>query len=169
MIAKLWGAYFKGEGITPHQPIRSWDLYYSHRKAVQRTLKSHLQNLGEEAIWDLMLVAENQVHAMFYGLPRVCSLTPFFFNLGIFLCGPFKKYLFNLLQYCFCFMLWVFVSKAWGISLTRDQIHTPCTVRQSLNHWTSRKSLLLNFWCAHEMKMQSLISRSEGELEILYF
>ena len=39
----------------------------------------------------------------------------FFFHLRIFWCGPFLKSLFNLLQYCFCFTLWFFVSKAWGI------------------------------------------------------
>ena len=32
----------------------------------------------------------------------------FFFFLRFFWCRPFKKYLLNLFQYCFCFMLWFF-------------------------------------------------------------
>ena len=38
-------------------------------------------------------------------------------------------------------MFWLFGHKACGIlaSLTRDQTHSPCTGRQSLNHWTTRE------------------------------
>ena len=45
----------------------------------------------------------------------------------MFLCGPFEKYWLNLLQYCFCFMLWFFAYKVYGIfsSPARDQAHTP--------------------------------------------
>ena len=51
----------------------------------------------------------------------------------------FKVFM-HLLQYCFCFRLWVFVHKTWDhSSLTRDQTHTPCIGRQSLNHWTIRE------------------------------
>ena len=55
-----------------------------------------------------------------------------------FLCGPFLKSLLNLLQYCFCFMFWLFWPQCiWDLSSpTRDQTHTPCTGRWSLNHWT---------------------------------
>ena len=50
----------------------------------------------------------------------------------------FLKSLLNLLQYCFCFMFWFF--GLWDLSsLTRDQTHTLCIGRQSLNHWTSRE------------------------------
>ena len=49
-MAKPWGAYFGGDAITQHQPIRSGDFYHNHRKAVQSTLKSLLENLGKEAI-----------------------------------------------------------------------------------------------------------------------
>ena len=48
----------------------------------------------------------------------------------------------NLLQYCFCFMFWVFFWP-WGmwyfISPTRDQTCTPCFRRWNLNHWTARE------------------------------
>ena len=53
----------------------------------------------------------------------------------------FKSFLnLNSLQYCFHFIL---VFWPWGIcdlgSPTRDQTHTPCIGRQSLNHWTTRE------------------------------
>ena len=50
-----------------------------------------------------------------------------FFLSFFFWCGPFKKYLFNVLQCCFCFMFWVFGHEACEIfsSLTRDRTHTP--------------------------------------------
>ena len=56
-------------------------------------------------------------------------------------CGPFLKSLLNLLQYCFCFMLWCFWSQGmWDLSSpTRDRTHHPCTGRWSLNHWTTRE------------------------------
>ena len=38
-----------------------------------------------------------------------------FFFLFVFWCGPFKKSLFNVLQYCFCFMFWVFGHEACEI------------------------------------------------------
>ena len=45
------------------------------------------------------------------------------------------KSLLNLLQYCFCFMLWFF-----GLLFFPDQggTHTPCIGRQGLNPWTAR-------------------------------
>ena len=39
----------------------------------------------------------------------------FFFNFFFFWCGPFLKSLLNLLQHCFCFMLWFFGCKTCGI------------------------------------------------------
>ena len=53
-------------------------------------------------------------------------------------CGPFLKSLLNLLQCCFCFMLWFFGHKACGLG-TRDQSSIPCIEKQSLNHWTTRQ------------------------------
>ena len=42
-------------------------------------------------------------------------------------------------------LFWVLVFWSWGIwdlsSQTRDQTHTPCIGRQSLNHWTTREVL----------------------------
>ena len=59
----------------------------------------------------------------------------------IFWCRSFLKSLLNLLQYCFCFMFWG--CWPWGMwvlsSLTRDQILTLCSGKQSLNHWTTRE------------------------------
>ena len=37
-----------------------------------------------------------------------CILKLPLFKKNLFLCGPFKKSLLNLLQYCFCFMFWFF-------------------------------------------------------------
>ena len=47
----------------------------------------------------------------------------------------------NLLQYCFCFMFWLFWLRGmWDLSSpTRDRTHTPCLRRQSLNHRTTRE------------------------------
>ena len=42
------------------------------------------------------------VHFLWY------SLTIIIFFKDFFLCKPFLKYLLNLLQYCFCFMFWIF-------------------------------------------------------------
>ena len=44
--------------------------------------------------------------------------------LKIFLCGPFLKPLMNLLQYDFCFMVWLFVCKAHGILPPQSGIKT---------------------------------------------
>ena len=70
----------------------------------------------------------------------------FFKIFFFFWCGPFLKSLFNLLQYCLYFM-WVFFfffflprRGIWDLcSSTRDQTHTSCSRRQSLNHWTARE------------------------------
>ena len=56
-----------------------------------------------------------------------------------------KKFLMNLLQHCFCFMVF-WPRGMWDLgSLTRDPTHMPCTGRQSLNHWTTRKIPTYNF------------------------
>ena len=56
-------------------------------------------------------------------------------------CGPFLKSLLNLLQCCFCSVFWFFwPGGLWDLSfLTRDQTHTPCPGRWSLNHWNTRE------------------------------
>ena len=62
-----------------------------------------------------------------------------FFLRFFFLCGPFLKSL-HLLQYCSCFMFLFWPRGMWDFgSLTRDQIHTPCLGRGSLNHWTTKE------------------------------
>ena len=44
----------------------------------------------------------------------------------------FFNSLLNLLQYCFCFMLWFYGQRIWNLSsLTRDQTHTPL-------HWKAK-------------------------------
>ena len=52
----------------------------------------------------------------------------------------FLKSLFNVLQYCLCFMFCFFwTGGIWDLSiLTRDWTHAPCIGRQQLNHWTTR-------------------------------
>ena len=45
---------------------------------------------------------------------------------------------------CYCHYFFKILATPWGIwdlrSPTRDQTHAPSTERQSLNHWTARKS-----------------------------
>ena len=45
---------------------------------------------------------------MFQALLQMDNLAQVFFVLFFFFCGPFLKSLFNLSQYCFCLMFWVF-------------------------------------------------------------
>ena len=64
------------------------------------------------------------------------------------------KFLLNLLQYCFCLMLWFCIlfcfvllqQGMWDLrSMTRGQTCTPCTGRWSQNHRTVREVPLLLF------------------------
>ena len=58
-----------------------------------------------------------------------------------------KQSLLNLLQYCFCFMFWFLTLGMWDLSsLTRDQTLTSCFERQSLNLWTPREVLSVEYW-----------------------
>ena len=62
--------------------------------------------------------------------------------LRVFLMWTIFKVLLNLLQCFFCFMFWCSGHKACGIllsSLTRDQTHLTCFVRQCFNPWTTRE------------------------------
>ena len=64
-----------------------------------------------------------------------------------FWCGLFLKSLYNLLQYCFCFLFWFFDRGMCDISSpTRDWTHTPCIGRWSFNHWISRE-LVATVYC----------------------
>ena len=46
---------------------------------------------------------------------------------------------------CFCFKFWPQV--LWDLSSQiRDQTHTPCIGRQSLNHWTAREVPVSIYW-----------------------
>ena len=71
------------------------------------------------------------------------AISRFFFSW----CGPFLKFLLNLLQYFFCFMFWVFWS--WSLCnlsfLTRDQTYSLYTGRQTHNHWTTREDPAMPF------------------------
>ena len=74
--------------------------------------------------------------------------------------GLFVYWIFFFFKYCFCFMFWLFAYEACGISLTRDWTHTPCSGRQTLNHWTTREvpglmCSFLAFWMI-VMMFQSL-------------
>ena len=88
----------------------------------------------------------------------------FQFFLRFFWCGLFLKSLSNLLQYCFCFMFWVFWP--WGMwnldSPTRDWTRTPCIGRGGLSHWTTREVPLVKvedfhsgIWGDSQMKTSS--------------
>ena len=73
----------------------------------------------------------------------------FFFKIFFFFLknvDSFLKSLLNLLPYCFCF---IFIFWPWGpwdlSSPTRNQAHTPCIKRQSINHWTTSRSQNLSF------------------------
>ena len=64
-----------------------------------------------------------------------------------FWCGPLLKSLLNLLQYCFCSMLWFFGYEACGILASHQgSNHTFCLGRWSLNHWTTRKVPCIFSW-----------------------
>ena len=45
-----------------------------------------------------------------------------FFKKLFFRCEPFLKFLFNVLQYCFCLMFWLFSYEACGILVPRPGI-----------------------------------------------
>ena len=54
----------------------------------------------------------------------------------------FKKSLLNLLQYCFCFMFWIFGLEACGILTPWPGIRLiPTALEGSLKHWTTRDVL----------------------------
>ena len=70
----------------------------------------------------------------------------FFFKIFLFGCGPFLKSLFNLLQYCFCFMFWVFGFEACGILVPWPGIGpTPPALKGSLNLWATREVHVFTF------------------------
>ena len=65
------------------------------------------------------------------------------FSKIFFLCGLFLTSLLNLLQYCFCFVFGFFGWEACGTLLPWpgvEPFQPLCIGRQSLNHWTTRKS-----------------------------
>ena len=75
----------------------------------------------------------------------------------------FLKSLLNLLQYCFSFMLVLFVFWLWGVcdlsSPSRDYTCTPCIERQRLKHWTAKEVPLQCFllyatgrWICHQLR-----------------
>ena len=69
------------------------------------------------------------------------------------------KSLLNLLQYCFCFMFWIFGQEACGILVPQPGIKPahPCSERQSLNHWTIREVPLLLTHCNLLQTLKNLI------------
>ena len=78
-----------------------------------------------------------------------------FFNVDHF----FFKSSLSLLQHGFYFMFWLFGHGACGILAPRPEIETstPCTGRQSLNHWTARevpwlygfRQVATHLWATH--------------------
>ena len=93
----------------------------------QRALMAHGRSHAPRSDHKQHLLKEWELSFFFYD---------FFFMQAIFL-----KSSLNLLQYCTCFMFSVF--GPWGkwdvSSPTRDQTHTPCIGRWSLNHWITRQ------------------------------
>ena len=91
----------------------------------------------------------------------------FFFFLKILWCGSsYLKSLLNLLQYCFCHMLWVFFwpQGMWDLSpSTREWTHTPCIGRHSLNHWTTREVPILLTPDAYQMQIKIIHSKKNVE------
>ena len=85
------------------------------------------------------------LHKLFYFLYQSFSLCSFQLKKNFFWCVPFLKSLLNLLQYCFCFMIWFFC--LWSIRalsfLTRDRTCNPCFGTWSLNRWTIREVPML--------------------------
>ena len=83
-------------------------------------------------------------------------LSFFFFKIFFGVDNYFLKTLLNLLQYCFCFTFWfIWPCDMWDLSSpTRNWTCTPCTGRQSLNHWTTREVPLSAFHL--EKKPESL-------------
>ena len=78
------------------------------------------------------------------------------FSFFKFLCGPFFKFLLNLLQYCFAFWFILALGMQDLSSLTRNLTHTLCTGRRRDNHWTVREvPHLLAFTFVHGMTTQS--------------
>ena len=59
-------------------------------------------------------------------------------------CGSFLKSLFNLLQYCFCFMFWNFGHDSCGI-LAEDGSLARCIRRWSLNQWVGEDCIWPSF------------------------
>ena len=76
----------------------------------------------------------------------------------------------ELLQQCFCFLIWGFWPRdRWDLSsLTWNWTCAPCTGRRSLNHWTAREVLVLhiivlyvNLCVSHQIANSS---RSKAEI-----
>ena len=95
---------------------------------------------------------------------KVLFILLYFYFFEVFLVS-----LLNLLQYCFCFMLLFWLPGMWDLSSpTRDQVHTTCTGRWSLNFWTAREAHFLNakikkfcsnekqihFWCFKDFNVE---------------
>ena len=70
-----------------------------------------------------------------------------YFFLRFFQCGPFLKSLLNLLQYCFCFMIWFFGHEACGILAPRPGIEPapPALEGEVLTTGPPGKSLVICF------------------------
>ena len=49
-------------------------------------------------------------------------MTFMYLKIFFFFCGPFLKSLLNLLQYCFCFMFWVFGPQVCGVLVPQPVI-----------------------------------------------
>ena len=80
-------------------------------------------------------------------LSPVSQITDVFLGKFLFDLDHFKKVFNEFVTTLLLFYVLVFWPRGmWDLgSLTRDLTHTPCTGRQSLNHWTTRKIPTYNF------------------------
>ena len=106
----------------------------------------NLKKMGKSISFNLLRweVAEKKFKDMFspelMSLPKnPYSIPTLFFKDFFFWCGAFLKSLSNLLQHCFCFMLWIFeLQVMWDLSSpTRDRTCTHCIGKRSLSTWTN--------------------------------
>ena len=125
---KLWPRYFSESTLShPCSNTCCGSPLSNHQLVIWDPLLSDLQWFSQPH-----LPALNTPRSF---LPQgLCIAVILFFKM-------FLMFLLNFLQYCFCFLCFGFCP--WCMcdlsSLTKDQTHTFCIWRRSLNHWTTRE------------------------------
>ena len=90
---------------------------------------------GEQLKGIYLMTVEQRGCSVWAFLPTLL----FFFKYIFFLCGPFSlfKVLLILLQYCFCFVFWIFGLKACEVSAPQAGLEIVPLALEENNHWTS--------------------------------